>query len=247
LYTAWKQLIVAYLLSALVSFAIGMLLVKWGHVQPERLLEASTKRLSYLHPVVDHGTRLGVDMGVLLFVWNAFGALVTISFIHSAALFNPEHLESPPRWLRNIFCGRRRMQLLCYLPGCAKIEAEPLRRLYVWVMVPLLGIILLGVESGLMVSTTTCMSGSFLSAVITLLPHGLIELPAFTMAGAVAYSVHLCTAGSLRANQTDTVFRRIDSHRRSLAIKRIAVGVVGALLVAGLIEAHVTPRLMQIL
>ena len=67
------------------------------------------------------------------------------------------------------------MKLLCHLPGCSKIEVESLRRLYVWLLVPLLGIVLLGLESGLQVATAGEIIGSLSAAVISLLPHGLIE------------------------------------------------------------------------
>lgn len=247
LFTAWKKLILAYLISSLIGFAIGMLLMKWGNVQPARIFETSTRRLAYLLPVFEHGSRFGVDLGVLLFVWNSLGAMATMAFVHAAGLFNPDRLGAPPRVLRQVFCGRARMRLLCYLPGCARIEAEPLRRLYVWLLVPLLGMVLLGVESGLQVSTTTFLYGSFRNAVVTLLPHGVIEIPAFTLAGAVAYSAHLCISTAAQGNQIGTVFSLIESHRGALPLKIIAGCVIGALLVAGLIEAHVTPRLMQML
>ena len=240
-------MIAAYLLSAFVGFAAGMLLVKWGGIQPERIFAVSTKRLAYALPVFERGSQFGVDLGVLLFVWNSLGAMVTISFIHTAALFNPDRLNSPPRWLRRVFSGRLRMKLLCYLPGCARIEAEPLRRLAVWVMAPMLGLVLLGVESGLQVSTTTFFSGTFTSAIVTFLPHGLIEIPAFALAGAVPYSAHLLVATNVRDTPPQSVFRLIEIHRCQLHIKAIALFVIGALLFAGLIEAHVTPRLMQMM
>ena len=85
LYIAWKKLIVAYGLSLVIGLVAGTLLVKIGHIQPERIFEVSTKRLSYALPVFDAGARHGIDMGVLLFVWNSLGALITLSFIYTAA------------------------------------------------------------------------------------------------------------------------------------------------------------------
>ena len=246
-FNAWKKLILAYLLSALVGFSVGMLLVKWTSIPPERIYEASTKRLSYAVPVFEHGMRKGADLGALLFVWNVLGALATLSFVYTASLFNPEHCQTPPRWLRRLFCGNARMKLLCYLPGCARIEAESLRRVYVWMMVPLLGFILLGLESGLQVAMITVRLGSFLRAVISLLPHGLIEIPTFALAGAAAYSAHLYIGADVQGSPPGAVFRQIAFHRRSLPMRVIAASVIGGLLIAGLIEGHVTPRLMQML
>jgi hypothetical protein len=243
-FCAWKKLILAYIMSFIISLVVGTLLVKFVHIRPEKLFELSSKRLSYAFPVFDLGAQHGIDMGVLLFVWNALGALITLSFIYAAALFNPDRIGSPPQALRTIFCGTSRMKLLCYLPGCAKIEAEPLRRLYVWLMVPLLGIMLLGIESGLQVSTATYLFGSFFSTIVSLLPHGVIEIPTLALAGAVPYSGNLLVNEQARSNGSRTVFQEIEKHKTRLPIMKIAVLVITGLLLAGLIEAHVTPLIM---
>ena len=242
--TAWKKLIIAYLLSVVVGLLVGTLLVKLGHVRPERIYEASTQRLSYALPVLEKGVRGGIDMGVLLFFWNTAGALATISFIYSAALFDPGRVDRFPRRLRKVFCGRTPMKLLCYLPGCARFDAEPLRRLYVWVMVPLLGMVLLGIESGLQVSTAGFIFGSIYVTFVSLLPHGLVEIPTFALAGAVTYSANLLLRRQGRHPAPRAVFRAVDDHRRRLPVLGIALVVVGGLLLAGLIEAHITPHLM---
>jgi uncharacterized membrane protein SpoIIM required for sporulation len=245
LYVAWKRLIMAYLLSFAMGLFAGMLLVKIGHIKPESIFEMSTKRLSYALPVLDMGSRHGIDRGILLFVWNSTGALITLSFIYTAALFNPHHMGLSPQGVRKVFCGKKRMKLFCYLPGCAKIEAESLRRLYVWVMVPLLGIILLGIESGLSVSTATYIFGSFISAIIALLPHGLIEIPTLALAGAVTYSAHLLIKERVRSNMTSVVFQQIEKHRNAMPIMKIASLVIGGLFLAGWVEAHVTQQIMD--
>jgi hypothetical protein len=247
LFTAWKQLIRAYLVSLVISLVIGLMVIKAGFITPERLFEASTQRIASALPAFELGIRFGLDLGVLLFGWNFFGAFATISFLYTGALFNPDRMDTPPRRVRRIFCGSRRMKLLCYLPGCSKIEVESLRRLCVWLMVPLLGIILLGIESGLQIATVGEISGSFLSAAVSLLPHGLIEIPVFTLAGAVVVSAHLRIRETAQRNMTPSVFKQLEDHRKTMPIKKIAWTVVGGLLLSGLVEAHVTPRLMTMI
>jgi uncharacterized membrane protein SpoIIM required for sporulation len=58
-------------------------------------------------------------------------------------------------------------------------------------MVPLLGIILLGIESGLQTATAGEIGNTWLTAAVSLLPNGLIEIPTFTLAGAFVFSAHL--------------------------------------------------------
>jgi hypothetical protein len=169
----------------------GFFLVTAFHLQPESLYQASTKRLSYALPVLDLGVRMGIDLGVLIFLWNSMAALLTVSFLYTASWFDPYQARKPNGLIRRIFSSKTRMKLLCYLPGCAKIKQEPVRRAYVWLMVPLLGMILLGIESGFAVSTGAHLFGSIVPAFVSLVPHGLIEIPTLALAGAVPFSAHL--------------------------------------------------------
>lgn len=245
LYAAWKKLIAAYLLSFAVSLLFGWLLLNFIQIAPETVFEMATKRLSYALPVMDMGAKAGLDSGLVLFIWNAAGALVTVSFIFTAAMFNPLQVNRSPRILRKFFCSPPRMRLLCFLPGCSQIDAEPLRRLYVWLMVPLIGMILLGIETGFSASTAKFIFGSYLTGIILLLPHGIVEIPAIALAGAVTFSAHLLIKPKVPVVEVGEAFRQVASHRQGLPIKKISLGVVLCLLIAGLIEAHVTPALLQ--
>jgi uncharacterized membrane protein SpoIIM required for sporulation len=244
LYTAWKKLILAYLIAFAAAVTIGSILLNFVHVTPETLFELSTKRLSYAVPLMEVGVKAGIDSGFLLFLWNCTGALVTISFIYSAALFNPLNATQRPRGLRKLFCNQTPMKLLCFLPGCLKIKLESLRRLYVWLMVPWIGMILLGTETGLSASTAKLIFGSFKAGILSLAPHGIIEIPTFALAGAVAYSGHLLIKPQAPGNQIDSVFQDLEAYRNTLPIKRIALGVIGGLLIAAMVEAHLTPLLI---
>lgn len=112
-------------------------------------------------------------------------------------------------------------------------------------MIPLLGIILLGIESGLSVSTATFIFGSFYSSIIALLPHGLIEIPTLSLAGAVTYSAHLMVNKQVRINPTRTVFQQMEMHRNAIPIMKIVLLVIGSLCLAGWVEAHFTQRIVD--
>lgn len=246
LYTAWKRLIWAYLASFALSLLAGLAMLNLLDLSPEAVFEMSTKRLSYALPVMDAGSKAGLDGGIVLFIWNAAGALVTISFIYTAAMFNPNHVDHSPKLIRRFFCSRTRMKLLCFLPGCLKIEQEPLRRLYVWLMVPLIGMILLGIETGLSASTSKFLFGSYLTGIVSLVPHGIIEIPAIALAGAVTFSAHLLIKPKLPGPQIGEVFQFVEAYRNELPIKKVISAVVACLLIAGLVEAHVTQALINV-
>lgn len=247
LFVAWKKLIIAYLIAFAAGMAVGQILLNFTHIAPETLFDLSTKRLSYALPVMEAGAKTGVDGGILLYLWNCTAALATISFIYSATLFNPLKVAHRPRVLRKLFCSSPPMKLLCLLPGCLKIESEPLRRLYVWLMIPLIGMILLGTETGLSTSTAKLIFGSFHTGLLSLMPHGIIEIPTFALAGAVAYSGHLRIKPQAPGSQIETVFGNVEAHKRSLPIKKIVLCVIGGLLIAAMVEAHLTPMLVAML
>jgi hypothetical protein len=247
IFIAWRRLLCAYIISFVFSFISGIVLIHLFSFTPEALFEISTKRISYTMPFFDLGYQIGIDSSLLLFIWNSLSALITISFLYTAALFNPNNINLSPQGLRKIFCGTRRMKLLCLLPGCLKIKEEAIRRLYIWLMIPLLGIILLGIESGLSVSTSATIFGSYTTGIISLLPHGLIEIPAITLAGAITFSAHLLVKENVYEDMSDKIFTKLETFKKALPIPKIGFAVIFFLLIAGLIEAHFTQKIIALM
>jgi len=244
-YRAWRRLILAYLISFALSFLTGIFLIKILDTAPETLFAISTRRLSFAFPILQTGSTLGIDQGVILFIWNSLGSLVTISFLYTAALFNPRDISLFPKILRKAFIGRNKMKLLCFLPGCRAIGEEPIRRLYVWLMVPLLGMLLLGVESGLTVSTSAGIFGSYLAGFISLLPHGVIEIPAITFGGALTYGAHLLVRKNIEEKEITEIFEAVEDYKNSIPPGKVILIVISSLLIAGLIEGHATEMIMN--
>ncbi len=242
LLNAWSRLFFAYLVSFTVSFAGGVFLILIIEVTPETLFEFSTKRLSYVFPMLEAGVSYGIDPGILLFLWNTLGALITVSFLYTASLFNPQNISLFPQTLRKMFCGSKRMKLLCFLPGCQQIEAEPLRRLYVWLMVPWLGMILLGLESGLTVSTSAAIFGSYFIGFVSLLPHGIIEIPTIAFAGAIPFAAHVLIKKKARLNRTAEIFTTLSRYTETVPLIKYILLIVIGLFIAGLVEAHITQQ-----
>ena len=244
LFKAWKRLLFAYAVTFCIGFAVGYALTHLFNVAPEAVFKASTKRLSYAFPVFQAGMELKIDLSVLLFFWNVLIAMVTLTFLYSGSLFDMEAASHPPRLVRRLFCSKKPMKLLCFLPGCKAIPEEPVRRLYVWLMIPLLGLILLGFESGLSVSTADAVFGSYLAGFLSLLPHGIIEIPAFSLAGAAVFAGHLYLKDNLAETLPAVAFDRFAAFREQLPLKKIVLAVVAGLLLAGVVEGHLTPRIL---
>jgi len=241
------RLIFAYLVSFILSFATGVFFIVFLRISPETIFEISTKRLSIAFPIFESGAKLGIDEGILLFIWNTLGALVTVSFLYTASLFNPRNISLFPQSIRKAFCGTRRMKLLCYLPGCLKIEEESLRRLYVWLMIPWLGMILLGIESGLTVSTSAYIFGSYFIGFISLIPHGIIEIPTISFAGAATFSAHLLIKEKINIEMTNEIFNDVENYKNKVPLIKIILIIIFCLFIAGLIEGHITEKILDAL
>ena len=246
-YTAWAKLIFAYLISFAISFTVGFFLISTLQISPETIFEISTKRVSYAATVFQAATKLGIDQGILLFIWNTFAALMTISFLYTSPLFNPHNKSKFPQRIRKIFFGTKRMKILCYLPGCFKIEEEPLRRLYVWLMIPYLGMVLLGLESGLSVSTSSYIFGSYFIGFVSFIPHGIIEIPTITFAGAATFAAHLLIKDKVQKKTTNQIFSDIEMYKNEIPLKKIILIIIFCLLIAGLIEGHITQKIIDTL
>lgn len=246
LYIGWLRLLRVYVFSVSGSFCVGLILLHFFHVRPETIFHASSTRISYVVPIFDAGMGLGLDLGVILFLWNSMGALITMLFFYAYSLFDLGRSERFPRFLRTMFLGRHQMKMLCYLPGCRKIVKENLRRLYVWLMIPLLGMILLGLESGMMLAVGNENMGSYLGSFLAFLPHGIIEIPAVALAGSVTYSAHLKVKGEVQILTQEQLFANLAAYENTLPVTRLICIVVGCLFVAGMVEAHLTPVIVSL-
>lgn len=246
-YRAWARLVCAYLAAFFLSFAVGVFLIRIMGLAPETLFDFSTRRVSYAFPVFQAGIELGLDLGLVLFFWNSLASGVTISFLYTAPLFNPRNTLLFPRMIRKMLCGRKRMKLLCFLPGCMKFEEEPLRRVYVWLMVPWLGMVLLGMESGLTVSTSSYAFGSYAAGFLSLIPHGMVEIPTIALAGAGVFAVHLVIKRKSGGQKSGEIFLFIDTFKNEVPLKRIMLLVLSFLFIAGLVEGHITPKILNAL
>lgn len=247
IFQAWVKLLRAYLISFAASLSAGYILIEWIALNPQKIFDITTKRLHAAGTIFEKSLGLGIDPAILLFFWNSAGALATVSFIYSASLINPAQVHQFPKPVRKALVGTVPMKALRFLPGCRAIRKEAVRRAYVWLMVPLLGMILLGAECGFMVSSATHLFDSYLMGIMSLVPHGVVEIPAFSLAGAVTLSGHLKVkqaAGTLGEN---AVFDALAAHREKIPIRGLSLFVMLCLLIAGFVEAHITGTVLAVM
>ncbi len=85
LFTGWKQLLKMYLAALSSGVVLGLLLIQVFHVPAEIVFRFSSSRVAHAATVFDAGVAMGIDQGVLIFVWNVSAALVSMGFF----LFSP--------------------------------------------------------------------------------------------------------------------------------------------------------------
>jgi len=107
--------------------------------------------------------------------------------------------------------------------------------------------ILLGVECGFIVSTATHLFGSYLIGFMSLLPHGVIEIPAISLAGAIPFSGHLRVKSALKNIAENEMFEYLQTYRNELPVRFFALSIILCLLIAGFIEAHITQKVVDFL
>jgi stage II sporulation protein M len=94
--------------------------------------------------------------------------------------------------------------------------------------------VVVGAASGLVPSTTM-----FLAAV---LPHGIIEIPSFVLAGSVGLKLGVAFLRSVRSDEPSATE---EFHRVARASVYVVIGLALFFFVAGFIEGNVTPLIMK--
>ncbi len=241
--TSILRLITVYLVFVLSGFAAGFVVINFFGVPPAAVFKTSSTRISQVAPIFQAGVDYGIAQWLLIFAWNSLAGLVSIALFYLFPLFDPGRAGQPPRFLRKIIIGQKTMKMLCYLPGCRRIDQEHLRRLYVWLMVPLLGMTLLGLETGMMLAASREHFNNYLTAVMAFLPHGIVEIPAIAAAGAVPVSGHFLMSKNIAGG--GQIFPLLEAHKAELPIRQITLAVILGLCLAAFIEARITPSIIS--
>ena len=64
------RLMMAFAASFAISLLAGIHLIDLHRVDPEKIFEISTKRISIASSFLDKGLNLGIDKGILIFAWK---------------------------------------------------------------------------------------------------------------------------------------------------------------------------------
>ncbi|MCK5517401.1 MAG: stage II sporulation protein M [Desulfobulbaceae bacterium] len=101
--------------------------------------------------------------------------------------------------------------------------------------------------SGLATSTSVYIFGSYFIGFVSLIPHDIVEIPTISFAGAVTFSLNLLIKEKAIRNIPDEIFEDVEKFKREVPLKTIIPIIVFCLLIAGLVEGHITQNILDAL
>ena len=245
---AWARLIVMLVVAMVFAYALFWGLAAAGLINPESALKAASVGVRNVSlPLVHAGAERGIDPSIVIFGVNSVAAAVMAMLLFAAPLIDPNVKSGFPRLVRGLLTkedpiDRAMFRLLRAAPSFRAVGVKELRPLYVWLrLIPPCVMVALGFEIGTIWAAAAEILQSFRVSTATLMPHGLFEIPALALAGALPYGAYRAVRGDMEAGRSAEVFAAIRRAIRSRAVWGRVAGVVVLLIVAAWVEIHVTP------
>lgn len=243
---AWVRQLLVELVSFLVALAVCLLLVYVLRVRS--LLILNVVEVYGLRPYHEAALRKGVDPSIVYILQNAFAALVLLLLLPFVSLLDPARASEFPSGIRRFLIRQSNnesdLKLLGAFKGFRAIPGALLRSIYLYLdRIPILPSITTGLVLGILAGLTRAMMGSFLPLVILVAPHGILEIPTAALAWSLTRAGALMVHSNLERGETEQVFATLRAYAHSRTLKVGILIVVVALVIAGVIEGHVTPVL----
>jgi hypothetical protein len=243
---AWRHGLKVFFVALPIGYLVGLIIITILPIKPEGLFHASTIGVRNVAvPLTEQAAASGLDPTIGVFAVNGFVALVLSSFLFISPLFNPVFWESRHPIVRKLLFDDPTIRLLSALKGYRTIPDPRLRPVFAGLLVaPMTGVVALGLMIGVLLVAVPSFVGAKTALVIAyLLPHGLFEIPALILAASVPVSAYLEVRSSLERGDVGATFDRLKELRAARRI-RLAIGTsLGLLLLAALVEVHLTERI----
>lgn len=245
---AWKWLLACLTIAASISYLSTLLLAGLGIAEPSAILKTATVGIRHVaSPVLSRGMVFGFDEGIMIFFVNLMVALVIISLVLLIQLLNPYNQS------QNFFGLRRHLQKNCSaghirkIPIFAHIRSPELcLTSFLLLAAPVAAIISFGLMAGALFGSAHLLSSSPAIALAYLMPHGIPEVAAFLLAGSIPVGTWMAIKPVVYNEVPVAAFRRIDRVVASQDFQKSLKMVVTLLLIAGLIEAHLTLKVVAL-
>lgn len=247
-FRAWKWLLAHLVIAASVGYLSTLLLGILGVVEPATLRKAASLGLPHVGALIkQHGVTSGVNEGVMIFFCNLIVALLIVATVYWVRLLNPHNQSRKFARLREHLQNDRSAVHLRKIPPFAHIQSSQLRLAsFMLLGAPYIATITLGAIAGHLIGIVHVVSSSPLVALAYVMPHGIPEISGMLLACSVPVGTWMSIRPAVDKESTSAAFLRIDRVLASRQFQRNMKMIVNLLMIAGLIEAFFTLKVVAI-
>lgn len=246
---AWKLLFATLAIVSALSYFTTVVLSWSGLVKPGTILRTTTFGIRHIGgPILDHGISIGIDQGVLIFFCNMTVALLILSIVCWVRLLNPFDQRMNFSSIRSRLQKDRTAEHLKKIPYFARINSSQLRlTAFMLLCVPFLVITILGLIIGTLLGSVQMLSSSPAVAFAYIMPHGIPEIAALLLTCSIPVGIWLFIQPAIDKQNPRKAFRRVRRMATSDELQNSIKMIINLLMIAGLIEAHLTLKVVALL
>lgn len=246
---AWKWLFPHLVIAASIGYLFTLLAVGLRLAVPADILKATTFGLPHVgRLIVARGITFGVDEGLTIFASNLLVALLIVAIVYWARLLDPHNQSRLFSRLRRQLQEDRSVEHLRKIPPFSHIRSpQLLLTSFLLLGVPYIATITLGLMTGTLLGIVHMEWSSPLLALAYLVPHGIPEIAALLLACSIPVGTWMAICPVVGDDSSSAAFRRINRVLVSQQFQQNIKMIITLLLIAGLVEAHVTLKVVAML
>lgn len=248
-FRAWKWLLAHLVIAASIGYLSTLLLGVLGVMETATLRKVATLGLPHVGALINQqGVTYGVNEGVMIFFCNLMVALLIVAIVYWVRLLNPHNHNQKFACLREHLQKDRSAEHLRKIPPFSNIESSQLRLVsFMLLGAPYIATITLGALAGHLIGFVHVVSSSPLIALAYVMPHGIPEIAGMLLACSVPVGTWMSIRPAVENESTSAVFRRIDRVLVTRPFQQNMKMIVNLLMIAGLIEAFFTLKVVAVL
>lgn len=247
-FRAWKWLLSHLLIAASIGYLAVVLLAGFGLVKPSSLLQSTSFGLSHAGGViVDQGSAIGLDQGVMIFLCNLMVATLIVANVYWSRLLNPRNQHRLAVRLHNALRQDPSAEYLRRIKPFSRIQSpQLLLTAFLLLGAPYIATVALGLMAGALLGVALIQTSSPLVALAYIVPHGIPEIAALLLACSIPIGVWMAIRPVVGYDCPSAAFRRIDRLVGSQQFQQDLKLMINLLMIAGLIEAHFTLKVVAL-
>lgn len=248
-----RLFVICVLIGAVVTSALIHLMA----LDAGLVADASIQNLRWTQPLHQNAVDCGIDEGIVLFLHNGIYSLGIMSFLLFASLMNPRNAGKFPAALRRQMIGSStpkpgRMntaadRMMNVIRSIRSVRDTNLKQICVFThLAPKFCLSCAGTMIGITAGAFSSHWGAGLLAAATL-PHGVFEIPALVLAATLPSATYAFMRKDAENDSSDEAYRKMNLAMDSGAFRTMLLTIAATLLAAGMVEAHLTPMIVDMI